>query len=641
MPGGLTGSRRTRAVAWIGGALAAAAFMTVLGWYQMVTVFEPWDDEGYVILTIRQFMAGKAYFTDVFSTYGPGWVEFWSSVFSISGAPLTSYTARIAVLVCWVLTSMLAGAFAWRMTRHASLGLLTQVMTFIALRTMTTEPLHPGSLVCLILGAIICVAAFLLDRRPRLAAALMGGLIGFLMMVKINVGGLAAIAALVTCCIALCGRGPLWRRAALVACVAIIAVPAVLMARQLVTTLNQRFALAVTASLISVVITAWPITGWRTSEKTLDHRLRLMLMAVGSAIAVVIASCAALLIAGTSVDGLIRGVIVQPLHQVDAFTAPLKLLSPSEDLALAGLGLAACARWTGLLKGRRRVVACAIAGALILWSIADPYLAGWFGAGPLRPSMVFGLALAWLAVPQGDERDGADRQMVTLFVVLLAVLQTLHAYPVAGSQVQFGSFLFVAVGALLIRTAWDASEVWPDGAVVAMVITAAFLAKSLIGGLIQPLHYARLAYRTQPALNLPGTGPMRIDPGQTQSLQRLTRFLKRECPVFISVPGLGSLYQFTGTEPPGGMNMNSWMFHNDAAWQQRILNTIKDEPRTCIVTNGRMFMFWSHGRAVPNRPLWVWQKTGRRRIARFGNYGVWVKTREAGPPGRSRARTAA
>ena len=591
----------------------------------MVTVFEPWDDEGFVILTIKQFMSGKAYFTDVFSTYGPGWVEFWSAVFGISGAPLNSYTARIAVLVCWVLVSVLMGASVWRMTRHASLGLLTQIMTFVALRAMTTEPLHPGSLVCLVLALVVATAAFLLRARPPIAAALIGGLIGSLVMVKVNVGGLAAIAAAMTCCIGLFAAGTFWRRATWTLAAAVVLLPAALMTTRLTLTLNQRFGFAVTAAVLSVLITAWPITEDQISDETLARRKRLLFIAVGGAAVAALGSSVAILIAGTSLEGLVRGVIIQPLHQADAFSAPFRLLSPSEDIALFGLGLAVVTRWTGILQGRRRAVASALAGAIILWAIADPYLAGYFGSKGWMPSMIVGLSLAWLALPDREAGGGGGRTLLTLFVVLLAVLQTLHAYPVAGSQVQFGTFLFVAVAALALTRAWDAGSVWKDGAIVAAVIVAAFIVKSVMNGVVQPLHAARLEYRVNPPLNLPGTGPMRIDAGQTKDLQGLSAFLKRDCPVFISTPGLGSLYQFTDSQPPGGINMNTWMFHNDATWQQRIVDTLQRSPRVCVVTNQRVLGFWSHGRPVPNRPLWVYQKTATKQVAKFGDFTVRVK----------------
>jgi hypothetical protein len=131
-------------------------------------------------------------------------------------------------------------------------------------------------------------------------------------------------------------------------------------------------------------------------------------------------------------------------------------------------------------------------------------------------------------------------------LVALSVLQALHAYPVAGSQVAWATFLFVPIGAILVADGWRRSvgalapaagprPAWarPAGAVLALVAVALVAATVRTTG-----QRLEAAYAAGVPLGLPGTGGIRVRPGQARLYRVLATTLAARCRTFVTMPGL-------------------------------------------------------------------------------------------------------
>jgi hypothetical protein len=127
-----------------------------------------------------------------------------------------------------------------------------QLLTALALDTLRNEPMHPGGLICLVLGCI-AVTTLLLPERPRLTWIILGALGASLLLTKINVGVFALLAiglvALGSSAASRGGRVLLAIAGALAVCA-----PALLMLPNLDQTWAARFAIHVVAALLPLAV---------------------------------------------------------------------------------------------------------------------------------------------------------------------------------------------------------------------------------------------------------------------------------------------------------------------------------------------------------------------------------------------------
>jgi hypothetical protein len=116
------------------------------------TTFMMYDDEGYVLLTYRNFIQGGRLYDDIFSQYGPWPYVYHLAVDWLLPTPLTHSVGRSLTAIHWTLTALLVGALAARFTRQKLAALPAAFACFGLLWPMSSEPSHPGSLICLLLA---------------------------------------------------------------------------------------------------------------------------------------------------------------------------------------------------------------------------------------------------------------------------------------------------------------------------------------------------------------------------------------------------------------------------------------------------------------------------------------------------------
>ncbi len=86
------------------GALAVA--FAVVGYFELFTHFRDYDDEGYIALSVREFVAGGSLYGDVYSQYGPFLHELWGIGISLTaGIAVHRLTRRMTLGRCWRLCS--------------------------------------------------------------------------------------------------------------------------------------------------------------------------------------------------------------------------------------------------------------------------------------------------------------------------------------------------------------------------------------------------------------------------------------------------------------------------------------------------------------------------------------------------------
>jgi hypothetical protein len=595
------------------GALALTAILAgIPAYYAIFTVFAPQDDEGYLLITLKSYLDVGGLYDHVFTQYGPFYYEALGSVYRVLGKPVTLDSGRDLTLVMWVVATFLCGLAIARLTRSTLLGIGGTLIVSRVLITYPGEPMHPGHLLVLLLSALIAIAVLLFESRPMVAMTAMGLVAGAALLTKINVGVFACLAVVFAAAFAF-ATGPIARWLRPLVVVLAVGVPFALMEKKLGKGWGDGFALPF-AVHVGLALLALGLASMAVTATFIRRPGALWTIAAffAGATGLIVASAAGVLLDGTSVRGLVDGVVVHPLNHPNVLFGVVVIrdwVFVFDFLMVAAAGLVALSG-RELRVASRPVVAGGriVAGAAIWYILATTSVAG----GP--QALWLPLSLAWIAaLPSSRDGVSAGATFLRLFVPALAVFESMHAYPVSGSQTGWSAFLFAIVGAVCIADGVADFGVWLQGhapewrhfyrnatgaLIGALVMGAIFLAFLL------PLQtYSRGYYHGVP-LGLPGTARIRLPVGTRDAYTGVAAEVKSKCSTFVSLPGLNSFYLLTGESPPTTMNAeDEWMFLLDDAQQQRIVDAVRNKPGLCAIRHDGILAFWEQGRPLPQRPL--------------------------------------
>jgi hypothetical protein len=582
--------------------------LAYIAYRAMYSYWDVPDDDGYLLMSLRKFDAGGSLYTDVYSQYGPGVFVLLGSVLRAIGVALTNDGARAVNLALWLGSTLLIGLALLRLTRSFWASAAGLLVGFLLLKVDANEPLHPGATIAFLLIAIVAAAAFLLPARPRAALATIGALAAALVSLKVNVGLLVLASIAFACVLTVPALRPhLWLR--VVAVEVAVAIPFVLVNEHLGTPQELRFAVIVAIGVLAVGITSFRLPAASPPSG------RDLWTLVAATIAVLLVVALVPLLAGTSLHDLIQGWVVRPAKTPGIQW--ISVLVNPRALVLGGAGLAAAVA-VALLWGRglaRGALAQLLLGAgRILVGVAI-----WVAlSGPvfhftinLTQGMFVGAPFLWVAML--DPKGPSPRtSFVRALVPALAALQFLHAYPVPGSQLTWGSVLLVIVGGICVAdgcgqlarvgAGWRPKFVaWPALAAVPVI---AFVAWFCLKPLRTEARQVRAAYSSGVSLDLPGARDLRLNEPLALQLEGLVAGLRQSCDTFLTLPGMNSLNILSGEEPPVEV-AGPWPFFLEAPEQQKIVDEVRDIPRFCVVYKPDLLEFWagSSGNEVPKRPL--------------------------------------
>jgi hypothetical protein len=590
-------------------ALAAA----VAAYYSIFTLFQPYDDEGTLLVTLKAFAHGATLYRDVYSEYGPFYYEAFGGLFALSGHAVTTDASRSIVIVIWVATSFLFGLSAQRLTGSLMLGVTGMIAAFASLYVLINEPMHPQVLCVLLLGAFTLLATLGPSRRAAWAGGGAGALLAALILTKINLGAFAiaavALAAVLTV-------EPLhrrrWLRWAVIA--AVLALPVFVAARDVSAGWVRDFIALEALAMAAIVVAAWPL-GSRPRDGDDGVGRWLLGAAVGFGLAFV-AIMAAIVLDGSSLADVYDGVITEAMRVRDVLLLEFPSPPAAVDWAVAAVAAAALATrlrpgagdmpsiWPGLLR--------AVAGLTIWYSVARIAPLG------LNPSTgnpdSLPMVLAWVAaIPPAGSSEPPYKRFLRVLLPALAVAETLQVYPVAGSQTGIASLTFVPVGALCLGDALTSLRSWSEArgahalerfGAVAGIVSVALMAQFALDSIVRPTASNAVTYGDQPALPIAGAGLLHIPGSDAETYASLVDLLHRyRCTTFIGYPSINSLYLWSSIEAPLPTAPGAWVSSLDAERQQRIVDEMRASPRPCAIRSDSRAELWLHGAPPPERPL--------------------------------------
>jgi hypothetical protein len=581
---------RWKRAAMVGVLLALVAFSAAYVYGLLFVTFRRPDDEGYFLLALRAYGAGATLYDQIDTIYGPFYFEFVGGLSKLLGVPVDHVTARWFMLVVLILSCLGIFRYVQRVTRSSLAALLAYFLTFPILSHLASSPPHPSALIALLLSALI-LATLGLSKLPKRSTtlAVCGALTSAIALSKLNAGAFVLIAFA-----ALYGRFAPRTRSGMVLRIALFlflaALPFVLMAPQL-----GREDMLLFAWTVSLSLAPFGFLALLDSEEHSPLPFTPYIAGGLALTAIVLAIC---LYLGSRWIGLWRSLVLGTVNFPGSFVlAPHFEPGMEIVLALAAIPIVLGARARGLSRIRSELrTLLKLAGGLTILALC-------FGTvlNSLRA-----LPLVWLvAVPRTTSQRGVEMRTA---LALLAVLLSLHAYPVGGHQAALSAWFFPAVGVIIV---WDAFEDLPRSwRAVLLRRPWKLLGASATLALLALFHSLRanipvLASQFQKTvpLELPGAESVRVEERFAAELAWVTANLRQHGDTFVGIPGLHSFYFWSGLVPPVPFYPSTWILYLDEVQKAELARALLASQRPCVLRDRAMVKFWTVGRKLEEGPL--------------------------------------
>ncbi|HUE66726.1 MAG TPA: hypothetical protein VMP38_00995 [Candidatus Acidoferrum sp.] len=598
------------AVVGVGTTMVATAYVL------MFSGHAAYDDEGFFLTTVRDYLSGESLLTPYVPLYGPFYYEVTGALFRLLGSQPTLDTGRWITLVVWLLTSATSGGVAYLLTRTRWIGLAASLVTFLVLVALTNEPMSTYGLTSLLL-ILLAGAAAQASRWPRASAALIGAIVGALWLTKVNVGVFAAVAVAFVWTATLHGRA---RRLLMPAAALLLAAsPLVLMWRLVHEPWALLFAILVALSLASTGFGSLAAVARRGAVPF----ARVRWSAAGGA-ALVVACLAGALVSGTKWGDIWTSLFVVPLGFPGVFTLPVRIGIWTDVWAVLSFAVAV-AVWSRRAPSwvpRSAAGYGRVGAGLLIWLSAV-----------LCPSPVWllGVPLAWLMTqaPAGGDADQVNR-FSRVLLPALAVMEAMQAYPVGGSEVNMAVVAMVPVGAVLLNDGVRELGISarPDATRTRMARLVAPMVFQM--NLIVLLFFVLVGWfemTTYTSLDLPGARSVRLPAGEVTSLHQLIAAMNRyQCSSLITFPGMNSFFVWTDEAASPEMRFTQWWVTIGQTQQESLVRRFEATGGVCVVKNQRVLDFWAAGRPPPGGPIIDFINSGFVPAGDFGDYQLLVRS---------------
>jgi hypothetical protein len=275
---------------------------------------------------------------------------------------------------------------------------------------------------------------------------------------------------------------------------------------------------------------------------------------------------------------------------------------------------------------------------------AAVFFATWALDWPLSShafALSFGLAAIWLFVFPLDA--ARETQPARAWLALLLVPQVLHAYPVAGSQISWGTFLWIPLATVGVHDAARVFTVsWPAARRRVVAIAAALVVVATLARTAQFASLGLTRLREADSPGLPGTTLLRVPQNLAVTLRVLVLNTAMHADMLFTFPGMLSFHRWTGVPPPTPLNTTHWFTLLTPAQQEDIRARLEAAPRSCVILQRHIYEFLVDTRVATESPLARWLKDNYESAFALDSYEFWVrKGRRIAAPGTATVREGA
>jgi hypothetical protein len=453
-----------------------------------------------------------------------------------------------------------------------------------------------------------------------------GSIAAGLTLVKVNIG-IFAILAVALAVLSQSPPGWLWRTARYAAGGGALLFPFALMRTHLNDPAAQAYCFVVTASIAGVLAGA---TGFAQAG-TLSFR-ECLAAAVGFAMTLALVLLA-LVWQGVPMQATFKMLVLDHVRinvSQGFWYRPVELRRIWIAWAVAGMGAAILV--VRAAQSREKSVYGLLASFRILFGGAGLLMA------LVSPNLLLGFVTPFCWLPLCPRADHAPLRQThaRILLCIATVLQTLIAYPIAGSQTYFVRVPLILVAAISLL---DGTRSLPLSARFAPFVrgfarpaSAVTLTAVALACLVFAYRANRL-YASLTPLDMPGAERIHVESQEAQDYQWLVARLRQNCDTFVGLPGIPSLYFWTGKplpgalhRPPGPLNYDNWMYTFSSPQQQAIVEDLSRHPNACAVYHPSGVDFWNRGHLdVRGWPLANYILTHFKTIGQTGDYQFMIR----------------
>jgi hypothetical protein len=544
-----------------------------------------YDDESYVMMTIKTFLEGDRLYAQTYTQYGPAYYMLQTPIHGWLGLPITHDIVRLKTVFCWLLMGGLAGLIVARVTGKSLAALTAMLMTVLHLENLGLEPAHPQEVVALL--SLVCLLAMNSYKWHLLFLA--GVCAAFAGMAKLNVGAVGLFAAGFSG-VSSSRTSKLWASLGSIIAVGLSAGVFWEIAKKSVSRdeyVNLAWPGLIVVAAIFLVATAIQESS-RLNEK-IRSRNEDQRFFFSPFVAVVIGGIAGsgFVVAwamnnGNSFQEILYGVVLQHSFMSESFYHPMQFVTGGIPFALVAVCLLAARivlrfsnrdadsidRYLGFLPP----MALAISILLIGMDCWKPLVHGLNARGAARFLATAGPVLMPIVLLKGATQ-------FRLSLAMCGCLSPLLAFPVPGTQVALGT-LPIVIG--LIVCSFDTCEQQQS------VLPIEFCRKCWVG-LTTILVVSTAVFFTHwiknTPLNQPGCRWVRLDPSRAKAEKAIASSINK-----INSPWLAfdtqnhnRFFFWTGKKPLTSISPTFWPLMLTETQQQKIVAAAEKVDSICVI----------------------------------------------------------
>ena len=578
------------------------------------------DDEGTLMITIRDLKQGLHLYDESYALYGPFYYLTIGGLFTKLHVPLVHDSLRIISSVFRLACAGLLGTLTFRLTRSVLSGLFTSLALLILYSFMPHSPTHPQEICLVLVTALPHLLLSMEKASPRAGLLLMaavGACLAALLLIKINIGVFAALALILTGLRAMPGSNLLRLITGLVIGSSLL-LPFVLMLPLLHFSWTMMYCFGATAAIGASTV-AW--LGCKQQDWLTPARLWLCLAAMAT---VAVITLGATLASGSSLYGMLNAIVLQNGHFIRNWYVPMPYSAASIAAGAVALLASLYARRARPHPGAQTIIAFSKlavgAGGILAFA---PIMLGLDWWDTRLVVFQFVTPFSFLLLLPADQRSTLDAGRISLG--LLATFMFLYAFPVASDQIAVAESLSVVYLPLLFREGLRALDPLLAGRPARSHRSAAALGWLLVaiycGGLVKQTRYAWWRWGGSVSSDLPGAALIHVSPTERAGLQWVLQQLAT-CPAFYTFPGVLSFYFWTGRSSPTPLNSNDTLGLLSAPQQDQVVAALARQQGLCIVFTPKLLDIFDRGQIAARPPLLRYIDENYVKTAQYGSYEI-------------------
>jgi hypothetical protein len=567
-----------------------------LGFYHIFSHFNYWDDEGYVLLSIKEFISQGELYDTVYSQYGPFLYLYRSIIHSF--LPVSHDAGRIINLLEWVFAACFLGLTAKQLFRSPGFSIWVLFSGFWLSRMAALHPGHPQSLIILQISIICALFGFWIHKSTThtmraLSIFIVGLLSAAIACVKINVGAFVLLPILLVMSTA--SPHKFVRKVCIyMFSLCAIMLPLVLMKKLIHNEWCLRFCVVMTVAIMSSLFHLIRKENQQNAVVAIDWYLLISGYIGGLSLYSLFAFWT-----GSSLGGLLDGILFGPARHGTDYFVPIHLSNYTIILSIAGLVFSVLITFGKQYK--YIYVFCAILKGILFGALFYAIV-----VADQRQSILFiSLSWLWVLIYQIPSRQSKHNPL-KLLIVMLAIMLPLVNYPVS-SHLSGSWYMHSIVIALVLHDMLKSWEYIGNAGIIPVQPlvnwSTAILAAAGIGIVLHGTWNNYRDYPLRTSLNLSGARRLRLPFEQTRSYYYAAQNVIAHGADFFTVPGLNSFHLWCQKEPITGLNTTFWMGLLDDEQQNAIISNIKKTKKFLVLEGDYSIWTKASGKDYSTKPL--------------------------------------